>query len=1055
MPVSKVAFLLFSSGACALIYQVAWLRELRLVFGASTAASAAVLAIFMGGLGLGGLFLGRRADRHGKPLLLYANLEVGVSILAAFTPLFLWGVRLAYIGLGGQASLGHGGATLVRLLLSALVLAVPTILMGGTLPAAGRAVETPTDPGRRRIAVLYGVNTLGAVLGALAATFFMLEILGTRRTIWFACLLNGLVALFARSLATAPAKPAPEVPEVPEKPVLPQAAARADAMPASSLVVLVCAGVVGFAFFLMELVWYRMLSPVLGGSTYTFGLILAVALAGIGVGGALYAFRQRGTTPTLAGFALTLSLEALFLAVPFALGDRLAVLAGLLAPLGVLGLSGRVMAWGFITCLTVFPAALAAGYQFPLLIGLLGRGEKDAGRHTGHAYAANTLGAIAGSLAGGFGVLPLLSAPGAWRAVVVLLSALAGAVLAEAVRSGRRSPAALAAPLVAGVLALALLFTTGPTAAWRHSSIGAGRADLTSLDRNGLQEWMSDQRRSLFWEKDGMESSVGILASDSFSFVVNGKSDGNARWDASTQVMLGLVGALLRPEPKSAMVIGLGTGESAGWLAALPGMERVDVAEIEPAILHMAELSAPVNQDVLSAKNVNVILGDGREFMLTTKERYDIIASEPSNPYRAGIASLYTLEYYRAAARCLNPGGVFCQWVQAYEVDFLTIETIYATLRAVFPNIHTFQTMSDDLLLVASREPLPLSGPALLERMAQEPFASALADTWGATSLEGFLAHYVCRPELAERIARRSATEGWLNTDDRMLIEFGFARTVGRKKTFDLADLIAAARTLDLARPEVPDAEVDWDRVDAARLSLYALQGTEVADKMPVPTEPLAYLKAALDFWVDGNLKGVMEAWLALDREPENLAETAMFGEALADTGNPAALDLALRLDAHWPMDAEVIRARCLLRQKDTAGAVEALTRAYTRLRTDPWCQRLVMLRGMELADEIAGQDANLAAGLFDLFAQPFSTNLFQHQRQKLLFYLGQKSGLERLLAAVRALEPNPLWERPFLRVRMNTYLQARDPMAEQARRDFVEFLVNQQSGLDPERFRE
>src|SRR5437879_5509481 len=315
---SLVALLLVGSGFCALVYEVAWLRMLRLFFGVSTAASAAVLAIFLGGLGLGGLLLGRRADRARSPLRLYADLETGVAVAA-------------------------------RLL-------------------AARA---------------------GAPAGAP-----------------------------------------------------PESAEPAPAAAAPAALVLVAAAFVGFAFLLMELVWYRMLAPLLGGSTYTFGLILAVALAGIGAGGLVYAAGARARRPTLVGFVTTCVVEALCIALPYALGDRVALLAMQLRPLGFLGFGYLVLVWLPVTMLVVLPAAVVAGCQFPLLVGLLRAGERGVGREVGLAYAANTAGAIVGSLAGGFGLIPLLTAPGAWRAVVLVLVALGAVCPLQALRGGAPGPRA-------------------------------------------------------------------------------------------------------------------------------------------------------------------------------------------------------------------------------------------------------------------------------------------------------------------------------------------------------------------------------------------------------------------------------------------------------------------------------------------------------------------------------------------------------------------------------------------------------------------------------------
>jgi spermidine synthase len=649
--VKRAALLVLGSGFCALVYQVAWLRLFRLVFGASTAASAAVLAIFMGGLGLGGLWLGRRADAHRRPLALYGQLELGITITAAISPLLLAMVRDLYIGLGGTTRLGLAVGTPVRLLLSALVLAAPTLLMGGTLPAVARAVESESDSGRRDLAVLYGINTLGAVLGALATTFVILETLGTRKTIWAACALNAVVALIALSwggggpgVSSAPrergkkAKAAAPVAEAEPAAVASASSSSGSSSGAPVPFILIAAGLVGFAFFLMELVWYRMLAPILGGSSYTLGLILAVALVGIGVGGLLYSLGGRARRPTLLSFAVTCALEAFFLLVPFALGDRVALLALFLRPFWSIGFGSLVSIWAVVTTIVVLPPALVAGYQFPLLVGLLGSGERNIGREVGLTYAANTLGAIVGSLAGGFGLLPLLTAPGTWRLSAVLLLALLAAALGLAFRSGGVTRRNAALPVAAGLAGLLLAFSTGPTAAWRHTPIGAGRVALDFDGKNGLHNFLNERRRSIVWEVDGVESSVALKRSDQYELMINGKSDGSALSDSPTQVMSVLIGAMLHPVARHSLVIGLGTGSSAGWLAEVPGMERVDVVEIEPAIRRIAEAMAPVNRHVLQKPKVRMFVADGREFLPTTSETYDLIFSEPSNPYRASPA---------------------------------------------------------------------------------------------------------------------------------------------------------------------------------------------------------------------------------------------------------------------------------------------------------------------------------------------------------------------------------------------------------------------------------
>ena len=300
-------------GVCALIFQASWFREFRLVFGASTAASSAVLAVFMGGLGIGNAVLGKRADRARSPLALYALLELAIALAAALSPLVIDVLHGLYISMGGQLAIGFPVATAVRLAISALVLGIPTFLMGGTLPAAVRAVTVCEDHQRRGAALLYGVNTLGAVVGALGSTFFALEFFGTRKTLWLACLINIGTALSALALSRYAVRrggPASMRPIARNAARTKTRTANEQVRPPSfpAYIVYGVAGIVGFAFFLMELVWYRMLCPILGGTTFTFGLILAVALTGIGLGAAAYAMffrrgRSRSTvSPSLASW---------------------------------------------------------------------------------------------------------------------------------------------------------------------------------------------------------------------------------------------------------------------------------------------------------------------------------------------------------------------------------------------------------------------------------------------------------------------------------------------------------------------------------------------------------------------------------------------------------------------------------------------------------------------------------------------------------------------------------------------------------------------------------
>jgi spermidine synthase len=1076
---SRVALLLLASGFCSLVYQVAWLRLLRLVFGASTAASAAVLAVFMGGLGAGALLLGPRADRSPSPLRLYARLEVGIALAAAATPLLVPAARSLYFALGGSETLGLAGGTAVRLVLAAAILGLPAFWMGGTLPAAVRAVAreadregsdpaSDLDQGRRRVGLLYGANTVGAVAGALVTTFLAVELLGIRGTILAAALLNLAVAGAAFALSRRGGRSRGAIAERAEEPF-----AAEDEPPAASRgLVLAAAALVGFAFFAMELVWYRMLAPILGGTSYTFGLILATALLGIGAGGLAYAWRPKRAGrggPSAGAFALTCALEAVALAVPFALGDRIALWALRLVDSGVDPGSGGfpqlVGGWTLVTAVVVLPAALVAGYQFPLLVGLLGTGSErlnQLGREVGLAYGWNTGGAIAGSIAGGFGLLPLLSAPGAWRALVALLAGLAVASAAVSTGvGGRRSEGGVATGAAVG-LAIAgalLVLLPGPTAFWRHAGIGAGRFGAPPETPNGVRAAIRSARSDLVWEEDGLESSVALVGSGGYSFLVNGKSDGSALGDGGTQILGGLVGAMLHPRLRSALVIGLGTGSTAGWLAEVPGMERVDVVELEPAILRVAQDCAPVNHDVLDHPKVEVILGDGRELLLTSSGRWDVIFSEPSNPYRAGISSLFSREFYQAVRERLNEGGIFLQWLQGYEVDRSVVRTAYATLGSVFGAVESWQTLSQDLLLVATAEPLAHDWQRVAERAAAEPYRSALARAWGVEGPEGFYAGFVGGPELAAELMGEEAP---VNTDDHPAIEFGFARNLGRSGGFDIEDLVRRAREIGADGPAFPapgsETEAERRRRTAdARLARGAFFGQVpgLIDQAPSTGDLPRAARRAREAYLQGAWSDVVANWSRLPEPPRHRIDILALGQALAIEGDPESLErareLARGLDAVTPAESEALLALVELYDDNALTAAFYLEALFRRLRTDPWIEPSLLSVAFRATTRLGEASPALARDLDEALSEPFAVGLAEVERLTTRLNLaaelpagGERGRGEPACVEVFAeLEPWIPWSDDMLSARASCYGEADSPLLRRALRDLERYREN------------
>lgn len=1029
-----LACLLALSGACALVYQMAWLREFRLVFGGATPATAAVLAIFMGAMGAGSALFGRRAEASANPLRLYAWIELGVGVAALLTPLLLFLVRSLYLSTGGIAALGQVPATLLQLLLATVVLAPPCLLMGGSLPAAFKWVETDQDTQRGSLGVLYGVNTLGALAGVLVSTFWLLELWGIRATVMAAAgvnLLIGAAAWFVAQEETA-LKPAQHAPP-------PSSSEAVAAGPLTARFLYLAAGITGSTFFLSELVWFRILAPLLGSSVYGFGLILALALAGIGLGGLLYRllWAARTGAVTLAALARVAAWQALFLALPWALGDRIAVFAIEVNQLRSLGLPGQITGWTLIASLLVLGPSILAGVQFPLLVGLLGSGSRDAGRHVGYAYAANTLGAIAGSLAGGFVLLPWLTALGAWRWVflLTLLLSLGAAVL------GARSASRWAWPVIAVLWLSAgwlMLVPTGPTAAWRHKPIGYGRVESLPTSINGLRGWLHASRWKIAHEFEGREASVAAVDSDDgYCLYVNGKSDGSAFGDADTQVMQGLVPAMLHPAPHTAFIVGLGTGTTAGWVADVPEMKQVDVVELEPAMADLARHHfAPVNRDVLNKANVHLIPGDAREALLAAGSRYDLIISEPSNPYRAGVSTLFTQEFYAAAKARLNEHGLFAQWVQGYEVDAQAIRQVYATLTSVFPHVETWISGPNDLLFIGHLTPPEYTMEQLRARIAQPLMAEALKRVWLTNSVEGVLAHHLASPEFARSLLQTASAHA--NTDDRNLLEYGFARALSKENTFETTQVLSMAIKQAMDVPAHLAPQIDRARLTYERLRMLAADGATSSIPADLDVDDQRRAEAAAAF-AKGNFDEVLTAWVGTPASP---FEQLMLMESAAQAGTAEQLPpylAAVRQD--WPADAHFAAALSAFRHESYDDAASQLLDGFKDMRSQVWVRLSSVQTALSLVPPLAANNRDLVPQFMAALQHPFPGGLAEPSRMNTLVEIIPLLSSAQQLEVLALFEPNPPWQRQFLEFRLKTYRAAAPALAPQAERDLEEFL--------------
>lgn len=1032
-PPLMLSLMLLVSGSCALVFQVVWIRELRLVFGATTASSAAVLAIFMAGLGLGNWLFGRRIDNSLLPLRLYGLLEVGIALSAGLSPFLIDFVRYFYVEVGGQSVLGPGLATLLRLLAAALILSIPTIMMGGTLPAAARAVSIDADQNRRSVAFLYGLNTFGAVIGAGLANFMLLEAFGNRTVLWSACGLNLLLAATAlrlsKKLSSVPHKQTKQqTKELSQSSSLKQEPSRIG-------VVCVSAGIVGFVFFLMEIVWYRMLGPLLGGTTYTFGLILCIALLGIGVGGALYGIVARYLKPSLPFLAAICAVEALLIAIPFWYGDQIAFWVIHQQSEFVASFGDQIWNWFQVGAFVIFPASLVAGFQFPLLIAIAGKGRENIGKHVGWTFASNTLGAISGSIAGGFFLLPIMTAPGLWRFAICLLICL-GVVIT--VLSHRwKSPFAIITA-TASLFAIIGIAGTGPTAVWRHSGIGANRAKIDGTGRNAEQNFANTKKRQCIWQAEGRESSVAITATDSLAFIVNGKSDGNAYGDAGTQIGLGLIGPLLHKSPKRGLVIGLGTGESAGWMADVEEINAVDVVELEPAVLHMSERCAQVNRNALENPKLQVHFNDAREYLLTVKAQYDIIVSEPSNPYRAGIANLYTREFYESVSSKLNENGLFLQWVQGYEVDDHTVMIVLQTIRSVFPNIQIWRTKARDMVVVCGKSESAFQQDIelLRKRFTERTIREGLKLGWRVSDIEGIVAHYVCGDTTIDKLLKEHAD--LLNQDDQNFLEYAFAKTVGKSTRFSIEDLHLLAMKLDDNSPVSSD-ELNSETIAQRRLAMHLHLGGSIPIVKHL-SETQQNRAGAYNLYLMKRYSEAVERFKEVEIDKSCSIELMVYAHSLAEAGLPIPEDIMEILNQNNKTEAAAIDAIAYFQQRQLDLALQMILVAFKRLQTNPWGSPLLLDSVLRKAVALSDIDDRKALPIYEQLNQPFSMYRLENKRLIVRYIISEKLEAEHIIESLKALEPHVPWKGWLLESRAKAYAAKNHPLLQQSKNELKQF---------------
>ena len=746
-----------------------WFQLLELVVGSTAISIGVLLATYMGGMCIGSIALPRFAPRAMHPLRLYATLELGIGIVGALELLVIPLVGTLY-----SPAVGHGFlAILLRGVLAAVCLLPPTILMGATLPAIARWVEG-SPRGIAWLGFFYGGNIGGAVFGSIAAGFYLLVVHDQVFATLVAAFNNIIVAAIALVVASA-------TPWVP-----PQTTTRTedDPAPPDARLVYIAIGISGACALGAEVVWTRLLSLTFGASAYTFSMILAVFLAGLGLGSSTAAWLSRVMASPRRAFAWAQFL----LTLAIAWGAAVIYLA---LPNWPINPSLSPSAWftlqlDLMRCLlAIFPAACLWGASFPFALAALSDARSDTSRVVSRVYAANTVGAIIGAVACSLILIPMLGTRDAQRALIIG-SAIAAMVMFLA-RDRERSTAVI--PL--GLTAIVTLMLVTFVPALPGNLIAYGRFAVT---------WLG--RIDVLYVGEGMNSSVAITrlkSNGATQFHVSGKVEASSLpQDMRLQRMLAHLPALVHPDPKSVLVVGFGAGVTAGSFIPYPSVSRIVICEIEPLVPEkIAPWFTKENNDVRHNPKTEIVYDDARSFVLTTDEKFDIITSDPINPWVKGAASLYTREYFESVKKHLKPGGVVTQWVPLYESTIDAVRSELATFLQVFPNgtiwANNLNGDGYDIVLLGQVGPTRIDLASLQKRFADPSYAavgSSLTEVGFGSPLALFGTYTGQGRDVADWL-RGSA----INTDRNLRLQYLAGVGINQYTEADIFRQIAQFRT--------------------------------------------------------------------------------------------------------------------------------------------------------------------------------------------------------------------------------------------------------------------
>lgn len=734
-----VLFCFFVSGVAGLIYQVVWARYLALFLGHTSYAVVAVLVAFMGGLALGNAWLGTKADQINRPLAFYGWLEMAIGAYAILFPLYSQACHDAYVWAARTLSPGSPALLLTKFLVSFLTILLPTILMGATFPVLTRFVTRALSELREKVAALYALNSAGAVVGALLADFWLIPGWGLEMTIFIGAALNiiaGAISFYvSQTIGQSEWRK-----EQTSEPTLPESEEPFNSHDLK--LALLAIGISGFVAMLYEVAWTRFLGLVLGSSTHAFSLMLVTFISGIAAGAwVVYRWRKLRRSFNAFGWAELALAGSLFVsmffyeAVPYWFLKLAALLTRREASYPIYQFLQAAVCFG-----VMFLPAVCLGMTLPLVSRVATTELARTGQAVGRVFAINTLGTVLGAIVTGLWLLPVMGLARTF-AVGVALNAWVGIAVLK--RRGWTLNWRIATPL-AGAAFIALAGVWFHDTWQRTFSLGLWRNSEPPPSFSAFRQVAQLER--LKYHRDGASATVTVVAhqrgdTEQLGLKVNGKADASSYSDVPTQRLLGHLPLLLRPQSKRALVVGFGSGMTCASLLRHPNV-RVDAVEISPEVVEAAKHFSEFNDRVFENPKLRVFIEDAKSFLKITAQKYDVIISEPSNPWMAGVAGVFSQEYYQSCLERLEPGGLMAQWVQLYESNDQTLNMMLATFTSVFPFMSVWHTAGGDLVLVGAPQPFAVDMEALQKRY-DEPSVKSDLDRTEITRLSVLLSREI------------------------------------------------------------------------------------------------------------------------------------------------------------------------------------------------------------------------------------------------------------------------------------------------------------------------